>query len=1174
MLSGLLTFHGVAVLAAGLLGADDGYTPTFDVSLNVRARATVESLDLFLYSQDNSNTAYRNILRLFDGNALLPADAGVYSGTKDLNYSVDNSRRLIINLAANSYKSNVQNKVFGESVAAIVHYVLTRGVTVNVGDDEVDYSGYSHKEYKAPNVDCTYTFNMGVLVKLSLTSPFIDISLDTCDAASDDITFQTLREKDKFGNVLSREPIKTVGYSFSTALPPSILESSEYKRLNSSTLDESSPYATLNMGLYATLADVIATHPEKDLSYLKYKHNIIVTDETLEDVMKYFWSQDKMAYDTETTGLDINFKSRTGEADVLVGVILSCSSDVGYYFPLRNKKVKNLCNGDVAYFMERYMKSLLEKKYIICHNGEYDWKVSYIYGINVNIQFDTRLAFDVTKGYEVEDFSSKLKLLSKTILGIDQLDLSDFVDGKWGDSGVKFWDLPYDFVKAYGPADGYCTWALYEYVLKSRLLERYTATKVFNLEVQFSKVVAYSEFYGLHIDTDRIEDLKLSIEKDMAMNKAKLVEIAGHDLNPESPKQLSAVMYDELGLSNYENSRSTKGEMLKSMLEGMAEDKSNKQYIFLKTLQNYRESAAIKRTFLKRLDADECAKSKKKVVSTSDGFIFSSVYQCGTNTGRVSIKDPNYQSYNDIVKEYITPRIGFTTFDCDFSQIEYRVLCSLAHEYNLIKAFEDPDLDYHRYQASRIFSVPYAAVTGKLRSYAKGINFGLPYGMGDRSLGKRVYGKISAENTRKAAALRTRYFVGQENILNFFETVRDTGVRNLYTETWLGRRRYYFAGKFSTKQIRRQAGNHVIQGTAADIYKLAVVRVFKRICKEGLLGKVLIDAFVHDEIVVEISDEVDKMWWLKAWREEYQLSIDGFCKIYAGAGFGRCWKDAKHTELSPHYIDYLIDKYGDCEDNPTRHMSQAEFITWLYDNQDKFDQNRLVEYFKAPENQGEIIVPAFSVLLKEQIIVMVSGMTVEERSALSISVGYKKDEMTDLSDKKILGDIQKNITLFCHLKHIDRGSVNILSPDDVTATTFDDSKAQAPATQSKSKSSVNDKDDSCGMTYGEAIYASLSYSGCAIDTDRRIMYIDNYDIDFSGKLLTDNCIGLPSANSGIEEGYYQIYMHDNPLSDTKETALYYQLPFEVKATKAQGLKSTLYLYRELHGIGCYSVKAN
>jgi DNA polymerase-1 len=188
--------------------------------------------------------------------------------------------------------------------------------------------------------------------------------------------------------------------------------------------------------------------------------------------------------------------------------------------------------------------------------------------------------------------------------------------------------------------------------------------------------------------------------------------------------------------------------------------------------------------------------------------------------------------------------------------------------------------------------------------------------MGDESLGIRVFGEATPENTRKAATLRQAYFKGQEDIRDWFEYHRNKGVNEGFTETYFGRRRYYHKQDFSVSRIRRQAGNQVIQGSAADIYKTAVGRVFKRICKEGWLGKVMFTGFIHDELLGEVANDINPGIFLKALREEFEVKItntDGtpWCPLYMGFGYGMSWYEAKSVELPIKLQWEIVEKYGE-----------------------------------------------------------------------------------------------------------------------------------------------------------------------------------------------------------------------------------------------------------------------
>lgn len=670
------------------------------------------------------------------------------------------------------------------------------------------------------------------------------------------------------------------------------------------------PSAVSSDGMYHSIEDIIAAHPDKEFKWLLGKDYRIVTDETLEEICNYIMNWDGFVYyDTETTGLKINFMSRTGQADQLVGVVLSVKYGESFYFPLQMKKIKNLCGGDHFYVMEHYLRPILEGKKLVAHNMSYDWKVAYIYGINANIVHDTMAILHLTLGAEIKDYKVGLKENAKLLLGRDSLELSDLIiDDSWGENDIKFWDLPEDLVRLYACADTDNTNGLLGYAMQNDLLGKYGANKVYEIEIAFSFAVAYQEFYGHRIDINNLDKMRDEIGKGQAKEMEEMVKIIGHEFNPSSPKQLLTIMYGELGIPEQisrKTGRPTTDKETLKMLAELTDAEDNVMYPFVVHLQKYREYEGVRKII-----------DKFPEHVTQDGYVFSSVMQYGTTTGRVSINKPNYQSYNDPIKKNVIPRPGFWMFDTDYSSVEYRVLGNMVGNKKIMENFKDPDFDYHAYQAAHMYNVPYSAVTKKLRKAAKGINFGLPYGMGDESLGVRVFGEANPENTRKAAGLRAAYFKGQEDIRDWFEFHRDKGVNKGYTETYFGRRRYYRRSDFSVNAIRRQAGNQVIQGTAADIYKTAVGRVFKRICREGWLGQVMFTGFIHDELLGEVSNDINPGVWLKALREEFEVKItneDGspWSPLYMGFGYGMSWYEAKSVELPIKLQWEIVDKYGE-----------------------------------------------------------------------------------------------------------------------------------------------------------------------------------------------------------------------------------------------------------------------
>lgn len=1003
-------------------------------------------------------------------------------------------------------------------------------------------------------------------------------------------------------------------------------------------------------GMYTSLEDIIKNNPDREFSWLLGKKYIIVDDAMLDDVVKYFEDvpdNERIYFDTETSGLRITFRSRLGQDDQCVGIILSYEDGVSYFFPMQMRSIPNLCNGDHFYFMEHYMRHILENKRLVAHNMSFDWKVAYIYDINANIVDDTMALFNLTLGNEKENFPSGLKSLTHLILHRDSLELSDLVaSDSWGENDIRFWDLPKELVRLYACADTDNTRGLMQYAIQNDLLHRYNATKVYEIEIAFSYAVAYQEFYGHKIDVDNLDVLHKELDEGLSSNMAKMEEIVGYEFNPNSSKQLQRIMYTELGIPEQISRKTgrvtTDKETLKALSE-ITDLDGNPKYPFVAYLQKYREFEGIRKIV-----------DKFPELSTPDGYIFSEVQQYGTTTGRVSVKKPNYQSYNDPVKKNVVPRPGFYMTDTDYSSVEYRVLGNIVGNKKIKEGFVDPDFDYHQYQAARMYGVPYASVTSKLRKAAKGINFGLPYGMGDQSLGVRVFGEESKENTLKAAALRAKYFEGQEDVKEFFDTTRAGGVANGYTETFFGRRRYYHRNKFSVAAIRRQAGNAVIQGclggdtlietrdfgivpiseavgymgdvwngtkwthgdvlysgkkqkciielengqeficspihkflvgedpkslasyveckdlkqgtciktnkgsdlkvrssdvtesikvakvtitdeyidmydvcntdegyyvadglithnTAADVYKLAVGRLFLRICKEGWLGKVLFTGFIHDEVLCEVHCSIDPMKWLKVLREEFEVKIKGWCPLYMGFGFGMSWYEAKKTELPIQLQWELVEKYGETG-YPKWHGDGKELCAEIPDMLRDFSIRHAEASLKDPAYQGKEIKPAtnklvidiidedagyYNKIVPDALKAVLPDYDVSAESIDTSVLGDRAEEIISGINEKLraehidgvlyaengelithlskLKETQAAIDLYCRLHSVDRSLIDVKSLAEGTVN------ADAPAGLSDVTGFSGGEDDETDM---QALADSrVEAFGMFLDTD-------------------------------------------------------------------------------------------
>lgn len=857
-----------------------------------------------------------------------------------------------------------------------------------------------------------------------------------------------------------------------------------------------------------SLSEIIEKNPDKSYLWLKDRKYHIVNDlNEMEKICKEIWNHDGIvSFDTETTGLNVTFKSRVGDGDRLVGMVFSIREGEAWYFPIAHKRIDNICTlSNERYIIDKYFKPILENKKILCHNGSFDWKVMHIYDIFLNLVHDSLILYKLTLWNDHRNLELALKRLAKVILDRDSFELSDFVSGKWGSNDIKFWDLPYESVKYYACPDTDSALGLLNYGLREGLLEKYGANKIYEVEVAFSIVIAYQEFYGHCADVERSNELAKQIDLDMDRLYKEMVEIVGHDFNPNSTKELPKVMFEELGYPSIfktDTGNPSTGKKALKWLMGKTDENDKPLYPLAKLVKQYKDNRMLKSNFI-----DVMGK-----LATDDGFMFSNVNQF-LETGRVSVNNPNYQSYNDTVKHYIIPREGYYMMDSDYSSVEYRILASMAGQENLIESFKDPDTDYHAYQASRMFGVPYELVTKQLRSQAKGVNFGLPYGMADPSLGEHIYGTRSAENTLKAKKLRKLYFEGQEKVEQFFLTARANGVKNSYSDTYFGRRRYFDRRKKDKGSIEREAGNNRIQGTAADIYKIAMVRLLTEVRKRGWLGKVLISAFVHDECVLEVHKSIDPAKMLKLLQECLMLKLDGWCPLYIGAGFGTNWYDAKKTEIPVQVQDIIVDNWGDSGiewwDGNT-----GKLFDWEVGLINDYKRDRVINYLRNEDNYGKVLKPVENAFAHEVLDELNSGRHV--------------DGVVD-KDVKSMSDTVDNLEQFCKAFGV--------------SDLFEKANIQRPNYDEVSKGNVDiDNVDTSPIDYEynpfEEALSRVRNFGVGLDTQNRVAYFDYCEKDQVGlKLACDTMKKFPGQYKVVAVKEGELYSTEYTLSSKGYTLL-------------------------------------
>lgn len=418
--------------------------------------------------------------------------------------------------------------------------------------------------------------------------------------------------------------------------------------------------------------------------------------------------------------------------------------------------------------------------------------------------------------------------------------------------------------------------------LWAKLLEKITENEqqnlLWNIEIPFAKVLASMEVKGFLVDRQGIIDYGDEIQKKIDTLRDEIYEQAGEEFNINSPKQLGEILFDKLGLPARKKTKSGYSTSA-DVLEDLAQS-----FPIVASVLEYRTLAKLKSTY--------CEGLVKEIAP--DGRIRSTLNQTETRTGRISSAEPNLQNIpvrtpvgKEMRKFFIAPE-GSKLVDSDYSQIELRVLAHIADDKAMIDAFNN-DADIHTITAAQVFNMPVEMVTPLMRSKAKAVNFGIVYGIGAFSLAKDI--KV----TRKEAESYIKgYLELYSGIDEYMKNIAEKAKIYGYVSTIFGRRRYLPELNSSNFNMRafgeRVARNMPIQGTAADIIKIAMIKVFDRLKSEKLKAEIIMQ--VHDEIIVESPDsEVEKVKQIV--QEEMENACQMKTRLIADAHTGQTWYEAK-----------------------------------------------------------------------------------------------------------------------------------------------------------------------------------------------------------------------------------------------------------------------------------------
>jgi len=597
-------------------------------------------------------------------------------------------------------------------------------------------------------------------------------------------------------------------------------------------------------------------------------YHTVATLADLKKLLEEFSKKKEIAVDTETTSLDA-LKAE------LVGVSLSDQGGVGYYIPLGHsgEGEKNLPFAEALELIKPFLEDPKVKK--IGQNIKYDLEVLNNYDIDINpIGFDTMLASYVLNPSSREH---SLDFMAMKHFDYKMQPITDLIGS--GRKQKTFDIVPVKTATPYAAEDADFTFRLHGKLAPE--LEKHELTKLFyDIELPLIKVLACMEEAGIRIDADYLAGLSKDMDKKRDRLIGEIYQIAGGEFNINSPQQLAHILFEKLNLP-------TKGRTTKKtgystdvrVLEGLA-----KIHPLPKVILDYRQLTKLKNTYIDALP---------KLINEKTGRVHTSFNQTIAATGRLSSTDPNLQNIpirtdegRQIRKAFIPRDSEYVLLTADYSQIELRILAHYAEDPVLIKAFRESE-DIHARTAAEVYDVAIDEVTSDMRRAAKTANFAIIYGVSAFGLTQQT--DLSLTEARQFI---DRYFQRYPGIQGYMESNKQFARDNGYVTTMFNRRRYIPEINNTNANIRqfaeRIAINTPIQGTAADMIKLAMIKIHKSMA--GFRSQMVLQ--VHDELVFDVhKPELDKV--RKIVKEGMEKVVELKVPIVADMGTGENWLDAK-----------------------------------------------------------------------------------------------------------------------------------------------------------------------------------------------------------------------------------------------------------------------------------------
>lgn len=609
----------------------------------------------------------------------------------------------------------------------------------------------------------------------------------------------------------------------------------------------------------------VSTTSYSNLSNTAHQYHLVQGENAIKSLISFLDRQDSFCFDTETTSL-------VAIEAALVGMSFSYRKGEAFYVPFPEDPAA--CQVQADLFKGIFAKESTIK---IAQNIKYDMSVLRNYGIEIKgATYDTMLAH-----YLIEpEKRHGMDALALAYLSYEPMSIENLI-GKKGAKQGNMREVELNLIKEYAAEDADITLQLKPFLDKQLTTNPKAVQLLHEVEMPLARVLSTIECEGVNLDVPFLQEMSKTLEADSKAVQEKIFATAGQEFNIASPKQLGEILFEKLKLDPKAKKTKTgqymTGEEVLSKLEAEHEIAS--------LILDFRELQKLKSTYVDALPA---------LISPKTGRIHTSFMQAVTATGRLSSKDPNLQNIpirtvrgREIRKAFIPRDENHLILSADYSQIELRIMAAFSKDESMLDAFNN-GLDVHKATAAKVFHVPLEEVTSDMRRKAKTVNFGIIYGVSAFGLAAQL-----GISRTEAKEIIDQYFIEFPKVKTFMDQSITDARENGYVETVLGRRRYLrdilSANMNERGFAERNAINAPIQGSAADMIKVAMIQIQDFLERENLKSKMILT--VHDELVFDAhKDEVDylKVQINKIMCEAMDLGV----AMETGIGVGENWLEA------------------------------------------------------------------------------------------------------------------------------------------------------------------------------------------------------------------------------------------------------------------------------------------